>query len=303
MISPIYLVDSSIYIFRSYFGAGDACRSATGRPTGAVLGFAWFLLRLLVLVRPARVAAAFDESLFTGFRHQLYPDYKANRVLPDEDLAFQLNACKQVAAVLGIVTFASSTHEADDLVASLARFARERQQPVCILSRDKDLQQLLIGTVEIHEQLAGGNRGRVFTRSDFIERHRIRPEQWPFWQALAGDMADSIPGLPGVGAKTATALVQHYQTLAALLTSPEQAAGLTVRGAARLPGKIVEHSAQLSLMLRLTTLVDDLPLVAGLNDLNLQSVDPCHTRELFATLGLIDVAGFRTLFQKWEQSA
>ncbi len=115
MTAPgLWLIDSSIYIFRSYFALEPRWQSRDGLATEAVYGFASFLLKMLAAERPDFVAAAFDESLESGFRHRLDPGYKANRALPDEALAFQLDACRRVAEALGVVTLASPEYEADD---------------------------------------------------------------------------------------------------------------------------------------------------------------------------------------------
>jgi len=120
-----YLIDSSIYIFRSYFTLPENWQALdSGHPTHAVYGFTAFLLDMLRSKNPEHLFCAFDESLRSGFRHQLCPDYKANRELPDEALAFQLNACRQLCRVLGVAEMASATYEADDLIGAVAKNTR-----------------------------------------------------------------------------------------------------------------------------------------------------------------------------------
>ncbi len=139
-----YLIDSSIYIFRSYFSLPDNWQALdSGYPTNAVYGFTGFLLDLLRNKNPQYLFCAFDESLGSGFRHQLCPDYKANRELPDEALAFQLNACRQLCRVLGIAEMASNTYEADDLIAAVARRTRQENAQPVVVTRDKDLTQII----------------------------------------------------------------------------------------------------------------------------------------------------------------
>jgi len=279
---PVYLIDSSAYIFRSYFAGENRYWNPAGQPVGAVHGFARFLLRLLLEQQPTHLLAAFDESLFSGFRHQLYPDYKANRALPDADLAFQLEACQSVAVSLGVAVQASTEWEADDLIASAARFARERQYQVIILTRDKDLQQLLLGSTSIWDY----GFSQPVTRRDFVDRWGFEPEQWPDWQALVGDPVDCIPGIAGVGAKTATALMQLYPDLESLIADPEAAAGLAVRGAASLPARLRSGAEQLRATIRLTRLQDGIATLERPGQLARGAIDGDQCRSLFDQLGL-----------------
>jgi 5'-3' exonuclease len=142
---PSLLIDASIYIFQYYFAMPDNWFSKKNSwPTAAVYGYTCFLIRLLKEQRPERIAACFDESLGSCFRNQIYADYKSSRALPDEALAFQLNACKKITQLLGIKTFASKTFEADDLLGSLYHRSRRSTRPIAVLTRDKDLGQLII---------------------------------------------------------------------------------------------------------------------------------------------------------------
>ena len=141
----LYLIDASIYIFRSYFSLPENWRSKDGYPTHAVYGYLNFLLNLLEQESPELIAAAFDESLGTCYRNDIYPDYKSNRVLPDEVLAFQLNACVEVTQLLGIAGLASDTNEADDIVGTLAKLGRNQGHKIVVVSGDKDLAQLVSG--------------------------------------------------------------------------------------------------------------------------------------------------------------
>ena len=142
---PSLLIDASIYIFQYYFAMPDNWLSKKDAwPTAAVYGYTCFLIRLLKEQRPERIAACFDESLGSCFRNQIYVNYKSSRALPDEALAFQLNACKKITQLLGIKTFASKTFEADDLLGSLYHRSRRSTRPIAVLTRDKDLGQLII---------------------------------------------------------------------------------------------------------------------------------------------------------------
>ncbi len=260
---PLYLIDSSIYIFRSYFACEPLWQSRSGLPTEAVYGFARFLLRLLTRERPTHIVATFDESLGSGLRHRWYPDYKANRALPDEPLAFQLAACRAIAEALGIATCASEEYEADDLIATYARRGRQAGHRTVVVSGDKDLAQLLVGG----DCLWDYGRKAAVTREKFIKEWGFAPERVPDFLALVGDPADNIPGVAGVGVKTARALLQEFATLEEILAAPERVAAMTLRGAARIAQQLSRSRQQLQLSHRLATLMADAPETLEMADL------------------------------------
>ncbi|TNE80326.1 MAG: flap endonuclease, partial [Gammaproteobacteria bacterium] len=201
-------------------------------------------------------AAAFDESLGSCFRNDIYPPYKANRVLPDEALAFQLEACAEVTALLGVTRLASDSHEADDIIGTLAQGGRTEGQQVIVVSRDKDLAQVLGEGDLIWDFGRGEARDRDAVKRDL----GVWPEQLADYLALVGDPVDGIPGVPGVGAKTAVALLGQFGSLDGVLAAGEKLAEVPVRGAAKLPGKIDSCRQQLHMARRLTAIAEDAPV-------------------------------------------
>ncbi|MFZ5723242.1 MAG: 5'-3' exonuclease [Pseudomonadota bacterium] len=248
---PVLLVDASSYLFRAWFGVPDAFFDRRGRPLNAVVGFARTLGTLLAAARPAAVAVAFDESLFSGFRHRLDPGYKANRSLPDRDLAWQMKACRELVAGLGLATVASGEYEADDLLATLAVRAGRAGQTALVVSEDKDLVQLLAGPQARLWQYA---RQRVLDRESAADWLGIDPVRLPELQALTGDAADNIPGVPGFGPVAARTVLAGCSHLEELLADPSRVSGLPVRGAARLAAALAASRARVRLNLRLTGL-------------------------------------------------
>lgn len=246
---PVFLLDASVTIFRYYFSMPDAWWSDDGRPTAAVYGYSRWLVQLLSRHQPTRIAACFDESLGTCFRNQLFPAYKASRVLPDDDLAFQLRACREMTESLGIATYASYTHEADDLIGTLAARAHRQGRPVRIISRDKDLLQLLRPGDQLWDATP---EGQVRDWASVTALFGIDSAQIPDYLALIGDPCDDIPGVPGVGPKTAVALLREFGSIPNLLAHLDQLSHLPLRGAAGLSGKLRDHSDQLMLMRQLT---------------------------------------------------
>ena len=251
MPEPYYLIDASVYIFRSYFGLpenwysqnsghGLSQESHIGQesyPTQAVYGYLNFLLTLLEAESPNYIAAAFDESLGTCFRNTIYPEYKANRVLPDAALAFQLNACVEVTRLLGVASFASETYEADDIVGTLAKVGRESDHKIIVITGDKDLSQLIVSDDVTWDFGKGEPQDRFIVK----EKLGVWPEQLADYLALVGDSIDNIPGVPGVGPKTAAALLVHFSDIETLLKAGERIADLPIRGAKQLPVKIKSY--------------------------------------------------------------
>lgn len=254
---PLYLVDASIYIFRHYFTLPQRWYSGEGYPTQAVYGYLGFLLGMLEQVQPQFMAVAFDESLGQCFRNTIYPDYKANRELPDDALAFQLQACAEVTAILGILTLASDSHEADDIIGTLAERGRDDGHPIAVISGDKDLAQLLLDDDTL---LWDFDRTPARDRFAIKRELGVWPEQLADYLALVGDRVDNIPGLPGVGAKTAIELLAHCASLNGLLAAGSDIANLPVRGAKQLPEKIAAHRQQLLMAQSLTRIALDAPV-------------------------------------------
>ncbi len=264
-----YLIDSSIYIFRSYFSLPDNWRALdSGHPTNAVYGFTGFLLDLLRNKNPEYLFCAFDESLRTGFRHDLCPDYKANRELPDEALAFQLNACRQLCRVLGIAEMASETYEADDLIAAVAQQSRsENAQPV-VVTRDKDLTQI----IQSDDLYWDFGKAPPKTQRQVEKDLELSCHQMADFLALTGDSSDNIAGVPGVGAKTARQLLMHYADIQTILEHLDQLQDLPIRGASKLADKLDKARDQLLLSRKLATIVTDIGEAPDLSQIVWQGI-------------------------------
>lgn len=256
MNRPRYLVDASIYIFRAYFSLPERWHSPEGYPLNAVYGYTSFLVELLDQFEPGvDIAAAFDESLGSCFRNDIYPGYKASRELPDEALAFQLDACRQVTELLGIACFGGSSHEADDYIASLAARARDNGEAVTVITRDKDLGQLLQNADDRWWDYAAGT---LMDRDGFVERFGVQPTQFPDYQGLVGDAIDDIPGVPSIGAKSGAALIGRFGDLETLEQNLNGLDGLGLRGAARIRAALEAHWDQALLSRELARLDSDM---------------------------------------------
>ncbi|MEM7495799.1 MAG: DNA polymerase I [Myxococcota bacterium] len=244
--NTVYLVDGSGYIFRAYY-AVRPLHSPAGLPTNAVYGFCSMLLRLIKSYKPRHIAVTFDTPTPT-FRHELYPEYKANRAAPPEDLIPQLPWIHRLVDTLGVCRLVQEGYEADDLIGTAARVAREHDHPVCIVSSDKDMMQLVDETTWLLRDVQGNQQGpdNVIDPSGVRHKLGVRPDQVNDLLALAGDASDNVPGVPGIGMKIAAALIQQYGGL-------EE----TLRHASRIPQKarrqrLLENAEKARLSLRLT---------------------------------------------------
>src|SRR5271155_3860685 len=213
----LYLVDGSGYLFRAYHALPPLTRKSDGLPTGAVAGFSNMLWKLLEDTKagdkPTHLAVIFDAGKKT-FRNDIYPLYKANRPEPPEDLIPQFPLVREATRAFGVPAIEIAGFEADDLIATYARIAREAGVKVTIMSSDKDLMQLVVdGQVELLDPMKNKRLGSA----DVMEKFGVPPSKVVEVQALAGDSTDNVPGVRGIGVKTAAELINAYGDLETLL--------------------------------------------------------------------------------------
>lgn len=278
--SAVYLIDASVYIFRAYFSLPDTLTNSRGEPINAVQGFAGFLQGLLNQTQAKQIAVAFDESLTSSFRNEIYPAYKANREPAPEDLKQQFATCRALAEAMGLTTLASDRYEADDLIATLATRAQEQGQAVVIVSRDKDLAQLLTEKDRLWDFA-----GDVWMDIDAVtQKFGVPPAQMLDYQALVGDTVDNIPGIKGIGPKAAIALLQAFGSLEAIYENVAQVPALELRGAKRLHTLLVEGREMALLSRELCRMVTDIDL--PLEDLSRRPVTKTQLASDLEALGL-----------------
>jgi len=266
----LYLVDASVFIFRAWFAVPVDVADRDGNPVNAVLGFARFLAELLEKESPRHIAVAFDESLEQGYRNEIYPAYKANREPAPIELKRQFALCQEICAALGVARYSSSRYEADDIIGTLATRARAAGLPVTIVSRDKDLTQLL-SSVDVYWDAVADVR---YGYDDIAERFGVAPERMADFLALMGDAVDNIPGVPGVGRKTAQTLLKHFHTLDGVLDSIDQIGKLKFRNATFVADSLREHRETALLSRRLTAIACDMPLpISRMSELRLLPPD------------------------------
>ncbi len=275
----IFLVDASIYVFRSWHVLPDTIVDADGEPANAVYGFADFLLQFLARSRPTHLALAFDESLASSVRNDLFPAYKANRDPAPDELRRQFGLCRELAAAAGFAGFSSPRFEADDVIATIAACMRAHGFRHTVVTGDKDLAQL------IHD----GDEWWDFQRERRLDRHGIekhfgvRPDQIADMLALAGDKIDNIPGVPGIGQATAVRLLRRWGDIDGIYAALDQVPTMQIRGAKRIAGLLAEHEPAVRLARQLTGTLntDCVPTDAdayALGWADLAALDDCFDR-------------------------
>ncbi|MGN8197192.1 5'-3' exonuclease [Salinisphaera sp. RV14] len=267
------LIDASVYIFRAFHALPDSITGADGRPLNAVHGYVGFLTALLAATDEAYVAAAFDESLTHSFRNEFFADYKANREQPPAELVSQIGVCRAITEALGVATLSSPRYEADDLIATLAAAADE---PVTVVTSDKDLAQIL-GPGDILWDYARETR---YDASAVRARFGVAPAAIPDYLALVGDTVDNIPGVPGIGAKTAAALLSRFADIDTLLADIDAVRVADLRGAKSLATRLKAHADQARLSRRLATVVRDIALDAAQRDIARRVPDTARLQQL-----------------------
>lgn len=250
-----YLIDASVYVFRAHFSMPDDMVDDEGNPINALYGYCRFLGDFMEQVKPEHIAVLFDESLSTSYRAEIYPEYKANREPAPPELKRQFEQCRRFTSALGLMGCATPRYEADDLIGTLVIEGREQGLPSTIVTRDKDMAQL-ISRNDLFWDYSG--RGKI-KYDDVPEYFGVWPEQIADFLALAGDSVDNIPGVPGVGKKTATALLQHFGSLDDIYSNLDSVHEVDVRGAKTLGAKLETHKEAAVLAKKLTVIACDAP--------------------------------------------
>lgn len=265
----LYLIDASVYIFRAWFSIDPSLVDEAGNPANAVDGYGNFLLDFLQDADPGHALSAFDASLTTCFRNELYAPYKANRPPAPPDLVRQIRVCEALTRALGVTAVSSERYEADDLIGSAAERLRPAGFGMRFLTSDKDYAQLL----EPGDRLVDSGGRRHLDCEGVRQSMGVRPDQVADFLGLAGDSVDNIPGVPGVGPKAARALLNAFGDLDGVYRCIDQVASLPMRGAARCRRLLVEHREMAYLSRELATIHRHVPLDTGTGALAIGGVD------------------------------
>jgi DNA polymerase-1 len=247
----VHLVDASPYLFRAYFSIPKTV------PQNAVYGFRQFLLRYVGDAKPTHIAVAFDRHFNGSFRNEYYPAYKAHREPSPRELDAQVDPCLEAVEAMGITTFIDERFEADDLIATVIDRTSKAGAHYVIVSSDKDLAQLVCDRVTLIDPA----RKLLFDRAAVIAKFGVAPEQMTDFLALAGDAVDNIPGVRGIGAKTAAMLLKRFGSLEGVYENVPQMAKNAIRSN-------LERDVSLAgLSKRLATVSVDAPLKVKIDEL------------------------------------
>jgi DNA polymerase-1 len=266
---PLYLIDASVFVFRAWHSVPLDLVDPDGNAVNALHGFSRFLGDLIEQVRPDHIAVAFDSGRVNSFRNRLYPAYKANRDPAPEDLKRQFLQCQRVCAALGIASFVSCEYEADDIIGTLTTRARAEGRKVVLVTRDKDLSQLVRPGDEYWDYLSDKRYG--YER--IADRFGVRPERMACFLALMGDAVDNIPGVPGVGRKTASTLFYHFESLSHLYNDLDRVLKIKLRNAGFVCGQLRDYRESAFLARQLTEIACDMPLDVELAQLRRRPPD------------------------------
>ena len=259
-MSAIILVDGSSWLYRA-FHALPRLTAPDGQPTGAILGMGNMLQKLLKEYEPEQIAVVFDPRGKT-FRHELYQDYKANRPPVPPELSAQFEPLCELIDILGLPRLQIAGVEADDVIATLACRAVEQAREVLVVSGDKDLAQMVNDKVRLLDTM----KDKLYDSAAIMEKYAVHPEQIVDWLALMGDTSDNVPGIPGVGAKTAAKWLASYQTLDGIVEHADEIKG-------KIGDKLRAHLEQLPLSRELVTVKTTVELPVGLDELKRQDIN------------------------------
>ena len=258
----LYLVDGSGYIFRAYFAIPPRM-SSNGTPTNATFGFSNMILKLLRESDADAVAVIFDKGK-TSFRNDFYPEYKAHRPEAPEDLVPQFEMIREATRAFNLPCIEMANYEADDIIATYARRAAEAGIEVTIVSSDKDLMQLVGNGIAMLDPM----KNQAIGPDEVAAKFGVPPEKVVEVQALAGDSVDNVPGVPGIGVKTAAQLIEEYGDLESLLARAEEIKQPKRRQ------NLMEFAEQARVSRRLVELKDDVPVEEKLDDFRLHEPEP-----------------------------
>ena len=274
----VFLVDGSAYIFRAFF-AIPPLNNSSGLPTNAIFGFTNILLKFLKQYKPEYVTVALDAGRET-FRNEMFAGYKGNRPEAPAELIPQFPYFRKVLDGLNVPLLELPGYEADDIIATLCEQMAEKDCDLVVVSSDKDLMQLVTDGIKLLDSA----KDRWIGAAEVHEKFGVKPEQVTEVMGLMGDAVDNIPGVKGIGEKTAIALIQQFQSLENLYSGLDEVEKMKLRGAARVR-KILEDGKEAAFMSRaLATVKRDVPIDVGLEQLKFTGFNQEKLRSLFIEL-------------------
>ena len=282
MKKPVYIIDSMNYIFRAYHALPDNIVSPSGMLANAVLGYLRTLLRIIKERKPEYMAAVFEKD--TSFRNGIFEGYKANRKQPPADLEPQFEYCRKITDAIGVACFEVDDYEADDVIGTIAARMSGLGHPVVVVTGDKDMTQLVCDSVRIYDIA----KEQWLDEGGVREKFGVAPSQIPDLLALHGDHIDNIPGVAGVGEKTARQILAVCRSIEEL-GSTELTAELKFRGRDEILKRIRENMENVRISRRLATICCEVPMEVSSEALRYRRGDTRLLYPLCQELGFIRV--------------
>src|SRR5215211_3541675 len=248
----LFLIDGNSLAYRAFFALPESIATSDGRPTNAIFGFASMLVKILTDYGPVPTVVVWDAGM--SGRKDISPDYKAQRSTRPDLLKLQWPHLRPLVEAFGYRNISVEGFEADDVIAALAEQAKERGVPVMVVTGDRDAYQLVDDGVRIMSTSRGVTDTKVYDREGVIERYGIPPELIPDFIGLKGDTSDNIPGVPGIGDKTASDLLQRFGDLETVLASVDEISG------AKRKENLTNHAEDARISKRLATAQRDVPV-------------------------------------------
>lgn len=294
-MARVHLIDASPYIFRAFYSLPHSIKSPAGKPANATYGYTEFLIQVLKKEEPTHVVVAFDGSLTTSFRSEIYAEYKAQRKEPPSELKEQIEDCFRVTEAMGMTALIDDRYEADDIIGTLTMELRKEDYGIVIISNDKDLLQFVNQKVTFWDFA----RDERYDAEKVKDKLGVAPEQITDFLALSGDSVDNIPGVKGIGQKTAALLLSHFSDMEEIYTNLDAVDSLSVRAAKAIRNKLQEEKEMAQISKQLATIALDAPVDVDLKSFEYRGANRTEIASLFDELGFGDI---RERIPKWRES-
>jgi len=298
MKKRLVLIDGHAVVFRAYYAFPPTLTTPEGEQINAVYGFLSILLSVIKELQPSHIAVAFDMDKPT-FRHLDYVNYKAQRPEVDQELKDQLGRVRETVKVLNMPIFEVEGFEADDVIGTLGKQAEKEKIEAVIVTGDQDAMQLINGNVKVYVPARGKQAAKIYGEKEMVERYGFKPKQMIDFKALCGDVSDNIPGIKGIGPKTAVGLINQFGSVEGIYEAIRDRKATGISKAVL--NKLTDGYEEAMRSKKLATIVLDVPISLELEKCELQDYDKKKAIKYFEKLG------FHTIIKRlpsddWEEA-
>lgn len=294
-MATVHLIDASPYIFRAFYSLPHSITSPSGKPTNATYGYTEFLIQILKKEKPTHIVIAFDGSLTTSFRNEIYAEYKAQRQEPPSELKKQMDDCFRVTSAMGMTPLIDDRYEADDIIGTLTVELRKENHGIVIVSNDKDMLQFVDKDVTFWDFA----RDEKYDAGKVKDKFGVTPGQIVDYLALSGDSVDNIPGVKGIGQKTAAVLLEHFSDIEEIYANLDAVEFLPIRGGKAIRNKLQEEREMAQISKRLATIALNAPVRADLKSFEYLGANREKVEPIFDELGF---EAIRERIPQWREN-